>query len=81
MDLPRLLALHVRRLVGVIDEESERAVAQWVRLGDQIVGSEAAVVEERPSCVRCGTTFRVLDRGEQALCARCYLERGSVPVH
>jgi protein-arginine kinase activator protein McsA len=60
----------------VIDEESEKAVARWVHLGDQVVGSGTSA-EERPSCARCGTSFRVLDRSQQALCARCYLERGS----
>jgi len=70
----------LRAGVSVIDEESERAVARWVYLGDQVVGS-VATVEERPSCGRCGATSRVLDRGEQALCARCYLERGSVAAH
>ena len=61
----------------MIDEESERAVARWVRLGDQVAGS-APAIEERPFCGRCGTKIRVLDGSEQALCARCYLERGSI---
>lgn len=64
----------------MIDEESERAVAQWVRLGDQVAGRQT-VSEERTFCVRCGTTYRVLDRGAQALCARCYLERGAFAAH
>ena len=70
-------APHLRRSLSVIDEESERAVARWVRLGDQVAGS-APAIEERPFCGRCGTKIRVLDGSEQALCARCYLERGSI---
>jgi len=58
----------------VIDDETERAVAGWVRLGDQLTGRQTT--DERASCAHCGSTDRVLDRGEQALCARCYLERG-----
>jgi len=65
----------LRHRESVIDEESERAVTRWVRLADQVVG-RPSTVEERPSCGRCGTTYRVLDPGDQALCARCYLERG-----
>jgi hypothetical protein len=61
---------------SVIDEESERAVSRWVRLGDQVSGRAAP--DERAECARCGSTHEVLDRGEQALCARCYLESGSV---
>ena len=64
---------HLRQCESVIDEETERAVDRWVRLADQLI--------DRPSgddarCSRCGTRFRVLDGTEQALCARCYLERG-----
>ena len=66
--------MHLRRRESVIDDETERAVAGWVRLGDQLTGRQTA--DERASCARCGSTDRVLDRGQQALCARCYLERG-----
>ena len=58
-----------------IDEESERAVSRWVRLGDQVSGRPPP--DERTQCVRCGTIDNVLDRGEQALCAHCYLENGA----
>jgi hypothetical protein len=60
----------------VIDDESERAVSRWVRLGDQVSGRPAP--DERAECGRCGSTDKVLDRGEQALCARCYLESGAL---
>jgi len=58
----------------MIDEETERAVAGWVKLGDHVAG-----IENRPApqaCSRCGSNYRVLGRGEQTLCARCYLESG-----
>jgi hypothetical protein len=60
----------------VIDDESERAVSRWVRLGDQVSGRPTP--DDRTECARCGSTDKVLDRGEQALCARCYLESGAV---
>jgi protein-arginine kinase activator protein McsA len=71
----------VRRSASVIDEESERAVARWVRLGDQLAGQPSTATDDRPMCARCGTSFRVLDRGQRALCARCYLERGPSAAH
>jgi hypothetical protein len=58
---------------SVIDDESERAVSRWVRLGDQVSGRPAP--DAGAECARCGSTHEVLDR-EQALCARCYLESG-----
>ncbi|HYK99277.1 MAG TPA: hypothetical protein VEU77_12880 [Candidatus Acidoferrales bacterium] len=61
----------------MIDEETERAVASWVRLADETAGKRP---DQRSRCVRCGTTYRVLGRGEDALCAHCYLERGEVAV-
>jgi hypothetical protein len=64
----------LRRRETVIDEESERAVERWVRLGDQASGRP--VPDEKGTCARCGSTQHVLDRGKQALCAHCYLESG-----
>ena len=58
----------------MIDEETERAVAGWVWLGDQVTRRDRT--DGTTSCSSCGSTFRVLGRGRQALCARCYLERG-----
>jgi hypothetical protein len=59
----------------VIDDESERAVERWVRLGDKASGRPEP--DDKSNCARCGSTHHVLDRGEQALCAHCYLESGS----
>jgi len=64
----------LRRGESVIDDETERAVAGWVKLADQVSGRKGG--EREPRCTRCGSTYRVLDRGEDALCAHCYLERG-----
>ena len=58
----------------MIDQETERAVERWVRLGDQLSGRETA--DDRSACARCGGREHLLDRGEGAYCARCYLERG-----
>jgi hypothetical protein len=58
----------------MIDEETERAVAGWVKLGDQVVGADTSPQSE--ACARCGSKDRVLGRGNEPLCARCYLERG-----
>ncbi|HEY6957747.1 MAG TPA: hypothetical protein VI814_02885 [Candidatus Limnocylindria bacterium] len=59
----------------MIDEETERTVEQWVRLGDRLIEGRAPDDRE-PTCVRCGSRYHVLGEGEQPLCARCYLERG-----
>ena len=60
----------------MIDRETEEAVERWVRLGDQVVhdGPKRA---PRAFCARCGTTAHVLGYERGALCARCYLERGT----
>jgi hypothetical protein len=58
----------------VIDQETERAVERWVRLGDLVSGRKTA--DERATCARCGSRERILDKGSDAVCARCYLERG-----
>lgn len=62
------------------DEEAERAVERWVRLGDDVVtgkmGGERDDKASR-SCAGCGTTFNILASDNRALCARCFLERGT----
>ena len=62
------------------DEDAERAVERWVRLGDEVVtgkmGGELEMSAKR-SCAACGTTFNVLASDNRALCARCFLERGA----
>ncbi len=65
----------MRRDEIVIDEETERAVEQWVRLGDRLIEGRRTD-EQAPACARCGSVYHVLGEGDQALCARCYLERG-----
>lgn len=62
----------------MIDEETERAVAGWVRLADQV--SRRSAPEARVSCAQCGSRDRVLDRADPALCARCYLESKAIPA-
>jgi len=63
------------------DEEAERAVERWVRLGDDVVtgkmGGERDDKSSR-SCAACGTTFNILASDNRALCARCFLERGTI---
>ena len=59
----------------MIDEESERAVERWVRLGDKAAGRPEP--DDKARCARCGSTHHVLDREAQALCAHCYLESGN----
>jgi hypothetical protein len=58
----------------MIDRETERAVAGWVRLGDQLAKRRTS--DEGAACARCGSKDLVLAPGGEALCARCYLERG-----
>jgi hypothetical protein len=65
----------LRLRASVIDEESERAVERWVRLGDEASGRPEPLA--KATCARCGSSHHVLDREKQALCARCYLERGA----
>jgi len=63
------------------DEEAERAVERWVRLGDDVVtGKKGGERDDRASrpCVACGTTFNILACDNRALCARCFLERGTI---
>ena len=66
---------HLRLRETVIDEETEIAVDRWVRLADQLIDRPSG---EDARCSRCGTRLRVLESTEQALCARCYLERGEM---
>ena len=62
------------------DEEAERAVERWVRLGDEVVtGKMGGEREDKATraCAACGTTFNILASDNRALCARCFLERGT----
>jgi protein-arginine kinase activator protein McsA len=63
------------------DREAERAVERWIRLGDEVVtgkmGGERADDKRTRSCAACGTAFNILGRDNRALCARCFLERGT----
>jgi protein-arginine kinase activator protein McsA len=62
------------------DQEAERAVERWVRLGDEVVtgrkGGQRDSAATR-ACASCGTTFNVLASENRAVCARCFLERGT----
>ena len=62
------------------DEEAERAVERWVRLGNEVVTGKMGGEREdtaRRACTACGTTFNILASDNRALCARCFLERGA----
>jgi len=62
------------------DEDAERAVERWVRLGDEVVTGKMGGEREtnaRRACAACGTTFNILASDNRALCARCFLERGT----
>lgn len=62
------------------DVEAERAVERWVRLGDEVVtGKTGGEREDRATraCAACGTTFNILASDNRAVCARCFLERGT----
>jgi len=66
------------------DPEAERAVERWVRLGDEVVTGKTGGEREDKStrgCTACGTTFNVLLSDNRALCARCFLERGTSQTH
>ena len=62
------------------DRDAERAVERWIRLGDEVMtgkmGSERENGMTLP-CGACGMTFNILGRDNRALCARCFLERGT----
>jgi protein-arginine kinase activator protein McsA len=62
------------------DEEAERAVERWVRMGDEAVSGKKGGQRDNEgmrSCSACGTTFNILASDTRALCARCFLERGT----
>lgn len=62
------------------DEDAERAVERWIRLGDEVVtGKTGGQREDKAlrACTACGTTFNVLASDDRALCARCFLEKGT----
>jgi protein-arginine kinase activator protein McsA len=64
------------------DEEAERAVERWVRVGDEVVvgkvGKTGGEREDQATraCASCGTTFHILASDDRVFCARCFLERG-----
>ena len=61
------------------DEEAERAVERWVRLGDEVVTGKTGGDhddEATPACTACGTTLNILASDDRALCVRCFLETG-----
>ena len=54
----------------MIDQESERTVSGWLRLGDRLTGRKA--VEGR--CDRCGERRYLAEDDRERICAACYLE-------
>jgi hypothetical protein len=54
----------------VIDDESARAIATWLRLGDRFAGRKS--IEGK--CDRCGATANLNQAGRLRLCAKCYIE-------
>ena len=54
----------------MIDNESERVVSSWLRLGDRLAGVKP--VDGR--CDRCGGTGYLSLFEKARLCARCYLD-------
>lgn len=62
------------------DGDAERAVERWIRLGDEVVAGKMGGERADPStraCAACGTSFNILGADNRALCARCFLERGT----
>ena len=62
------------------DRDAERAVERWIRLGDEVVAGKTGGERDDKitrSCAACGTTFNILGSDNRALCARCFLERGT----
>jgi hypothetical protein len=62
------------------DQEAERAVERWVRLGDEVVTGKKGGQRDDPAkraCTACGTTLNFLASDAGGLCARCFLERGT----
>lgn len=72
------MARYLRAAESVIDEETERAVESWVRLGDQLSGARRG--DERATCAHCGSRYRVMARGDRTICVRCYLESGDATL-
>lgn len=63
-----------------LDRDAERAVARWIRLGDEVAtGKMGGERDDRltRACAACGTCFNILGDDNRALCARCFLERGT----
>ena len=62
------------------DRDAELAVERWIRLSDEVVAGKMGGQRDdtsRRSCVACGTTFNILGSDNRAVCARCFLERGT----
>jgi hypothetical protein len=58
----------------MIDKESARTVAGWLRLADRVAG----VKPVEGQCDRCGGMGYLSDAGKQRLCAACYLDGEAV---
>jgi ribosomal protein S27AE len=56
------------------NDDAARLVTGWVKLGDKVAGVKS--LEAR--CDGCGAFAYLSPDGPRHVCARCYLERGSV---
>jgi protein-arginine kinase activator protein McsA len=61
------------------DDEAERAVERWVRMGDELVAGKTGGQRDKTTraCAECGATFNTIAADDRALCAGCFLERGT----
>jgi protein-arginine kinase activator protein McsA len=61
------------------DDEAERAVERWVSMGDELVAGKMGGQRARSprACAECGMTFNTIATDDRALCAGCFLERGT----
>lgn len=61
------------------DDEAERAVERWVRMGDELVAGKTGGQRNKVTraCAECGATFNTVANDDRALCAGCFLERGT----
>jgi hypothetical protein len=61
------------------DDEAQRAVERWVRMGDELVAGKTGgqLDSSARACAECGKAFSTIATDARALCAGCLLERGT----